>query len=104
MPTTFPATSRHPEGGIASRVSRALLGAYLVAVLGVCALLVFKGPEMRAAAEAERGRIIEEENKDFCEKLGMPHGTADFSRCAGYLGGVRKHHAERLAAEHAGLL
>jgi hypothetical protein len=104
MPTTFPAVYRRTEGGASYRVGRALLWAYLVAVTGVCTVLVIKGPQMRAAAEAEQARLIAEEDKLLCEKLGMPHGTADFSRCAGYLAEVRKQHAERLAAEHAGLL
>jgi hypothetical protein len=78
--------------------------AYLISLVAICGLLVVKGPEMRAATEAEQARLITEEDKHFCEKFGMPHGTAGFSRCTGYLGEVRKYHAERLTAEFVGLL
>jgi hypothetical protein len=59
---------------------------------------------MRGAAEAEQARAAEVENRRFCGKLGMPHGTAKFSECAGNLEEVRKHHRDRLAEELAGLL
>src|SRR5262245_41646030 len=103
MPTSIPATSRRAHG-IASKVGRALLWAYLVSVIAVCGVLVINGPQMRAAAEAEQARVIADENRRVCAKFGMPHGTANFSECAGALGEVRTHHEERLAAQQAGLL
>jgi hypothetical protein len=59
---------------------------------------------LRAAAEAEHARVVEEENRRVCGELGMPRGTAGFSECARHLGDVRKLHGERLAAEVAGIL
>jgi hypothetical protein len=103
MPTSLPAANERTRGH-ASKVGRAMLGAYLVSVIAVCGLLVVNGPQVRAAAEAEQARIVEEENTRLCGKLGMPHHTAGFRECAGYLDEVRKLKAERLARELAGIL
>ena len=103
MPAILPATSQR-TGGFASNVGHAMLGAYLVSVIAVCGLLVINGPQMRAAADAEQARVVDEENSRLCGKLGAPRGKAGFFECAGYLGEVRRLHAERLAREFAGLL
>jgi hypothetical protein len=103
MPTGLPATSQR-TGSLASKVGRFMLGTYLVSLTAVCGLLVINGPQMRAAAKAEQGRIVDEENRRFCGKLGMPYGAAGLSECDGYLEQVRKLHADRSAREFAGLL
>jgi hypothetical protein len=81
-----------------------LLGGYLVSVAAVCGLLAINGPQLRAAAEAEEARVVEEENRRVCRELGMPHGTSVFPECVRHLREVRKLHGERLAAEVAGIL
>jgi hypothetical protein len=103
VPTSLPAPNQR-TGAFASNVGRAMVGAYLLSVTAVCGPLVVNGQQVRAAAEAEQARIVEEENRRLCRKLGMPHGTAGFSECAGYPEEVRKLHAERQAREFAGLL
>jgi hypothetical protein len=102
VPTSLPARSPLTRGP--AYLGRVLLGAYVVAIVAVCGLLVIKGPQMQAGAEAERVRVVAEEDRQVCGKLGMPQGSPSFAECAGALEAVRKSHGARLAADQAGPL
>jgi hypothetical protein len=103
MSSDISAPSQNANGFV-SKLGQALLGAYLVAVIVGCVHFGINGPQIYAAAEAEKARIVAEENQRYCGKLGMQPGTTSFSDCARYMDEVRKLHAERVAKEWAGLL
>jgi hypothetical protein len=72
-----------------------LLAAYAVSLLAVCGLIVINGPQMRAAAEAEEARVIEEENQAFCGRLGIGPETSRYAQYAAGLAEVRARHLQR---------
>jgi hypothetical protein len=62
------------------------------------------GPEMRAEATDRLQQTIADEDRAFCEKLGMRAETSEFVACAGELGIIRQRQADRDAATAQGLL
>jgi hypothetical protein len=67
MPTdSSPGT--HQVGGAKPRRSRALLVVFLATLAVTCAALVVFGPHIRAAEEAERARVMAEEDGAFCSQ------------------------------------
>ena len=94
MPTTLPSTARRRSDG-ASRLERHLLAAYCVTLAAVCGLLVIKGPDLRAAAEAKQALIAEEENKAFCSTFGIGPETSRYAQCAAELTAIRARHLQR---------
>jgi len=81
-----------------------LLGGFLVAVVVTCGALVAYGPQIRAAQDAERARVIEEEDRTFCARLGAGAETGRYAECAAALRGIRARHEERVLSEVAGIL
>jgi len=78
----------------------------IVFALGVSACAVFaaaNGPVLWSGAELRKAEQVKQENRLFCERLGMPPGGETFATCIGVLSDVRKSHGERLAAEAAGV-
>jgi hypothetical protein len=96
MPTTLPSAS-HRRGGAPSRLESRLLAAYGVSLVTLSGLIVINGPQMRAAAEAQEARIVEEENRAFCGKLGIDPGTSRQAECAAGLAVIRARALERSA-------
>jgi hypothetical protein len=97
MPTSLPARTYRTNGS-ASRLERSLLAAYAVSVVAVCGLIVVNGPQMRAAAEAEEARVIEEENQAFCGGLGIGPGATLYTQCAAGLADIRARALQRSAS------
>jgi hypothetical protein len=56
-------------------------------------------PSARLIAQEQRRQEIERENAAFCEKHGMPPGTAQHADCAADLMEIRARENERTAAE-----
>jgi hypothetical protein len=59
---------------------------------------------MRAAAEAQRARVVEQENKTFCSKFGIGPETAGYAECAADLMEIRRLHEQRVTSDVAGIL
>jgi hypothetical protein len=57
--------------------------------------LAIKGPEIRAAADAQEARTIEEENRAFCGQLGVGPETSRYADCAAGLKEIRERHLRR---------
>jgi hypothetical protein len=94
MPTTLPSAS-HRRGGAPSRLESRLLAAYGISIVAICGLFVIHGPQMRAAAEAEEARVVEEENAAFCTRLGIGPETSRYAHCAAGLAEIRSRHLQR---------
>jgi len=80
-----------PQAG--SLVPFALLAA-IVTAFGLYAIFV-TGPAMRAVAQANLESTLAEENRAFCEKLGMRVGTSEFVACSQELVSIRKKQSDR---------
>ena len=94
MPTNLPsATSR--KGGVTSWLVGGLFAVASGSVLALCVLLAIKGPEIRAAADAEEARTIDEENRAFCSQLGVGPETSRYADCAAGLMKIRERHFRR---------
>lgn len=79
----------------------------VVLVIALCALVVgvmLYAPVFWRNTAAARAAVIEQEDREFCERFGMPVGSAAFPACAANLGELRQRHGDRLAAEAAGIL
>lgn len=94
MPTTLPLAT-YRKGRVVPWVGHGLLAVFLVSLAAFCALLVIKGPAMRAAAEAEEARVIAEENTAFCNKFGMGPATGRYAECAAGLAEIRDRYLQR---------
>jgi hypothetical protein len=103
MPTTLPSRTDGTAGS-ASRLKDWLIAAYCVSLVVVCSLLVVNGPQMRAAAEAQRARVVEQENKTFCSKFGIGLETPRYAECAADLMEIRRLHEQRVTSDVAGIL
>ena len=95
--TTGSVSRAGPTGGRASLWSKVLPPIYLALGVAVCGLLVVHGSRVRADAEAEKARAVEEENQEFCTRFGSGPDTARYSECAGALKDVRSRHDQRNA-------
>ena len=78
----------------------------IVLALTVSAGAVFAtaiGPGVYSTVQRLRTEQIQREDRLFCEKLNMPPGSESFPTCVGHLSQIRGLHAERVAADAAGL-
>ena len=98
MPTTLP-SGIYRSGGAWSSLGMCLLAAYGISVVAVCGLLVLNGPQIRAAAEAEKARVVAEENKAFCGKFGIAPETSRYAECTTALTEIRARHLARNVSE-----
>jgi hypothetical protein len=64
-------------------------------VVALCTLLAIKGPEIRAAADAQEARTIDQENRAFCSQLGVGPETSRYADCAAGLMEIRERHLKR---------
>jgi hypothetical protein len=96
MPTTLPLRANRRSLS-ASRLPQAALAAYVLSLVTLSGLIVINGPQMRAAPEAHEARIIEDENRAFCGKLGIDPGTSRHAECAAGLAVIRARALERSA-------
>jgi hypothetical protein len=80
-------------------LERSSLAVYAVSLVAVCGLIVINGPQMRAAAEVEEARVIEEENQAFCGRFGIAPETSRYAQCAAGLAEIRARHLQRSAAD-----
>ncbi|MCP4620288.1 MAG: hypothetical protein GY844_28105 [Bradyrhizobium sp.] len=79
-----------------------LLVGCVAAGLAIFALLT--APAQRAASAQLRTDEIAAEDRDYCRRLRMPEGTADFAACSTLLKELRKREADRSARDAAGIL
>ena len=77
------------------------LGTFLWAA---AAWAFLSGPGRHAEAEQRVAAEFEAENRDACQRLGMPAGGARFMACPLELSRVRHQHEDRLERRSAGLL
>lgn len=84
-------------------VPRLAAGAYAAGIAIVVGLLIVNGPAMRAAADRHDAEQIDRENRVYCERFGMAHGTERFAACAGDLAEIRRLHTERINESARGL-
>src|SRR5262245_57242130 len=96
MPTSLPLRAKTSR--LTSRLPQAALAAYVLSLVAVSGLIVINGPQMRAAAEAQEARIVEEENRVFCGKFGINPGTSRYAECAAGLANIRARALERSAS------
>jgi hypothetical protein len=88
--------ARHPTRTIVSRGAAAVS---IAAIVVIAAWLLINGRVLQAAAAHETADQINKENVLFCQKFGMPRGTGDFAKCAGYLDEIRNRQTERLNSD-----
>jgi len=61
------------------------------------------GPAAYSAGQRLRTEQIQREDRLFCEKINMPPGSESFPTCVDHLSQIRRLHAERVAANAAGM-
>jgi hypothetical protein len=93
-----PDLANAPLRTIASGLALAML------VAGGLYAVLIAGPAMRAAAHESVERSIADENRQFCEKLGMRAGSYAFTACGNELSVVRQRQADRDSAAAQGIL
>jgi hypothetical protein len=98
MPTSLLSRATQTSG-VVSRLGQGALAAYAVSLAVLCGLLVINGPQIRAAAEAEEARVIEEENRAFCSEFGIEPTTSRFAKCAASLMDIRGRHLQRSGSD-----
>jgi hypothetical protein len=84
-----------------SRVFSMIVAA--MAAGGLYAILI-EGPAMRAAAQQKLAQTILDENRAFCEKLGITVESSEFALCSQELAIVRKRQTDRDGAAELGIL
>ena len=62
------------------------------------------GPRAHAEAEGRMAAEAEAENRDACQRLGMPPGGDRYAACAAELSRARQQHEDRLGRRSAGFL
>jgi hypothetical protein len=87
-----------------SRSSIICLAAFGIAAVAIIYTALITGPARWETMQRLRAQQLAGENRDYCAKLKMPEGTADFATCAMYLNEIRKRQADRSAAEAAGMI
>jgi hypothetical protein len=95
--STDPSPGTHQVGGVKPRPSRALLAVFLATLAVTCAALVVFGPHIRAAEEAERARVMAEEDNAFCGQLGAGPATGRYLECVAGLNAIRARYLQRSA-------
>ena len=78
----------------------------IVAAMGAGGLyaILIEGPAMRAAAQQTLAQTISDENRVFCEKLGITVESSEFALCSQELAIVRKRQTDRDSAAELALL
>ena len=94
----------HERRDMASWHMQALADAAGLALIFLFAGTYSYGRLAQAAAERADASEIEEENRAFCVKLGLPPQSDAYGQCTLGLGEVRRHHEERLNAKAVGIL
>jgi hypothetical protein len=94
----------HGRRDVASWQMHAIPAAVGLALICLFAGTYSYGRLAQAAAERADASEIEEENRAFCVKLGLPSQSDAYGRCTLGLGEVRRHHEERLLVRAAGIL
>jgi hypothetical protein len=84
-------------GGAKPRPNRALLAVFLATLAVTCAALVVFGPHIRAAEEAERARVMAEEDGAFCSQFGAGPVTGRYPECVSGLNAIRAWYLQRSA-------
>ncbi len=90
---TMGSTTRKPT----TWLGRTFAAAYVLILVVVCGYLVINGPQIHAALEAEKARVIDEEDRAFCRKLGAGSETGRFAECSAGLREIRAHQNQRNA-------
>jgi hypothetical protein len=98
------ARTDHSRRDTASWRPSAVPAAAGVALLCLFAASYSYGRVAQAAAERADASEIEEENRAFCVRLGLPSQSDAYGQCTLGLGEVRRHHEERLLVRAAGIL
>jgi hypothetical protein len=88
--------------GSQSLTSRIPAIAFAVGISACAVYAAANGPVLWSGAQQRKAEQVQQENKMFCEKFGMPPSGENFATCVGYLSDIRKLHGDRLAAEAAG--
>jgi hypothetical protein len=83
------------SGSMATRIAGGLLAMALAATAMVIGHLINSAADIRAAAETETTRTIDQENEDFCARFGAGPETIRFAECAAALKTVRDREIER---------
>jgi hypothetical protein len=83
--------------GMVSSLRRGLVTVCLLTLAGVVGLVVITGPQVQAALEANKARVLDQENRAFCAKRGIGPETARLAECAADLNTIRLHHEQRSA-------
>ena len=86
-----------PTDGMISCRSRGFLPICFLLGVAVCGLLVVYGTHVRANAETEKARAVEEEDQAFCARFGIGPETTRYSECAAALKDIRSRHDQRNA-------
>jgi hypothetical protein len=61
------------------------------------------GPVVYSTGQRLRTEQLQQEDRIFCEKFYMPPGSESSPTCVDHLSQIRRLHAERVAAEAAGM-
>jgi hypothetical protein len=61
------------------------------------------GPTLWSTAQRLKTEELQREDRMFCEKFNLPPGSESFPTCAILLSEIRRLHADRVAAEAAGI-
>src|SRR6185312_10909420 len=88
-----------------NRTSVSPVFAMIVAVMaagGLYAILI-EGPARRAAAQQKLAQTISDENRAFCQKLGITVESSEFALCSQELAIVRKRQTDRDSAAELGV-
>lgn len=72
--------------------------------LAVVMWAFLNGPRLHEMEVQETAIEEEAENRNVCERLGMPSGNGAFPACASELGEVRRRHKQRLDYQAAAFL
>ena len=82
-----------------------IAAALLLAFVTALGLHTFSAaPALREAAQAERARVIADEDRDVCGQFGLRPGTTSFAACSRELANVRQKQSDRDQAAAAGIL
>ena len=78
----------------------------IVFALAVSACAIYAaayGPILYSTAQHLKTEQLQQEDRIFCEKFYMPPGSESSPTCVDHLSQIRRLHAERVAAEAAGM-
>lgn len=98
------ATVQGSAGARSPKRRRAALMGGALAICGTLATAYAIGASMHFSSQEQTARAIDQENVQFCAKLGLGPGSNAYVACIEGLGDVRRRHQQRLYAEHQGIL